>query len=1022
MPKEYFFQNLIQLTNDPIMKQKLLMLMLFFLSIGIHLASGQEMRVTGVVTDEKQLGLPGANILIKGTTIGTVSDVDGNFAIQVPSSNSILVISYLGYLSQEVVVGSKSNFQISLEVDIDQLEEIVVTGYGTQRKIETTGSISSVKSAEIMQTPVVNIAQGLQGRVAGLQVIQNSSAPGGNVSVRVRGTNSIRGSSEPLFIVDGVQFNNGGGVNDLSPLSTINPNDIASVEVLKDASSTAIYGARGANGVVIITTKRGSAGRTVFSLDSYYGMQQPISQIDMLNAAQFGSLENEVYKRAVFPNPDALGQGTNWQDVIFRDAPIQSHQLSLLGGNEKTQFAISGNFFDQQGIVINSDFQRYSLRINLDHKINDRFKIGTSILGSQNINNTIPTGSSSLDGAAITTSIVGAALGAPPTLLPYDANGKLWPFGDQVSGGYREVTNPLGLAEILNKTSIQQILSNLYVEAKLAEGLTYTASFNAVLRNDLNDFYSPISIIALGDRNANSGTGRKFNRDQSTLLHESIFAYSRKFGENHSLRFTGVFSTQSDDVRINQATGTGFPNDATTNEALQVATNFTANSFRSTERLDSYMARVNYGFKDKIFFDLTARTDGSSKFGINNKYGFFPAASVAWRLSEENFIKSISWISDFKLRASYGITGNSGAIAPYQSLATVGAGPSYNLGNIFVTGLGPSGIANPDLKWEKSFQSNIGVDISFLDDRFSVVADYYNRTTQDLLYSKNLPLSSGYSTITGNFAELENKGFELAINAVVIDKELKWDISGNISFNRNKVLSLDGDVDEQFVNPYSVVSVGLPLGVFKTFVFDGIHQTGEQILPGSGGRLGGHEVKDVNNDGVISNLDQVITGDPNPDYIFGFTSNFAYKGFDLNFFISGSVGNDLYNISRYTFENPLGQRNVLKGLEDRWSPTNPSEEYVSGFQGGRLPISDRFLEDGSFIRLKNITLGYNFTKIKGIQKLRLYTSANNLFTLTDYTGFDPEVNTFGGSNVAIGVDNLVYPIAKSFIAGIQITF
>jgi TonB-linked SusC/RagA family outer membrane protein len=1004
------------------MKRKLLILVLCFLGLGINQISAQEMLVRGKVLDENQLALPGANIMIKGTTTGTVTDIDGEFAISVPNSSTVLVISFLGYFTQEITVNNQNDFSISMVPNLDELGEVVVVGYGTQRKIETTGSISSVKSAEIMQTPVANVAQGLQGRVAGLQVVQNSAAPGGNVSVRVRGTNSIRGSSEPLFIVDGVQFNNGGGVNDLSPLSTINPNDIASVEVLKDASSTAIYGARGANGVVIITTKRGSAGRTVFSLDSYYGIQQPIEQIEVLNAAQFAGLENEVFRRDVFPDPDAEGEGTNWQDIIFRNAPIQSHQLSLLGGNEKTQFAISGNFFDQKGIVINSDFRRYSLRINLDHKINDRFKIGTSLLGSQNINNTIPTGSTSLDGGAITTSIVGAALGAPPTLKPYDANGNLWPFGDQVSGGYREVVNPLGLAEILNKTNIQQILSNLYVEAKLAKDFTYTASFNAVLRNDLNDFYSPLSIIAIGDRNATSGTGRKFNRDQSTLLHESIFSYSKRIGLDHSLRFTGLFSTQSDEVRTNQAVGNGFPNDATTNEALQIATNFSANSFRASERLDSYMVRVNYGYKDKLFFDLTARADGSSKFGKNNKYGFFPAASAAWRISEESFMKSSSVISDFKLRASYGITGNSGAISPYQSLATVGPGSSYNIGNVFVTGLAPTGIANPDLRWEKSYQSNIGIDISFLDDRFSIVADYYNRTTRDLLYTKNLPISSGYSTIIGNFAELENKGFEIAMNAVLVDKGLKWDVSGNMSFNRNKVISLDGDVDEQFVTPYSVVSVGLPLGVFKTFVFDGIHQTGDQILPGSGGRIGGHKVKDINNDGVISSLDQVITGDPNPDFIFGFTSNFAYKGFDLNFFVSGSIGNDLYNISRYTFENPVGQRNVLKGLENRWSPTNPSEEYASGFQGGRLPISDRFLEDGSFVRLKNITLGYSLLDLKGISKLRFYVSANNLLTITDYTGFDPEVNTFGGSNVAIGVDNLVYPIAKSFIGGIQITF
>jgi TonB-linked SusC/RagA family outer membrane protein len=1004
------------------MKPKLVLLLMSLMSFWIYPAMSQQVQVTGTVVDETQLPLPGANVLIKGTTTGTVTDVDGKFSINVKDNNATLVISYLGYVSQEFEIGSQTKFNVTLDPNLDDLEEVVVVGYGTQRKIETTGAIASIKSDELTQTPVANVAQGLQGRVAGVQVVQNSSAPGGNVSVRVRGTNSIRGSSEPLYIIDGVQISNGGGVNDLSPLSTINPNDIESVEILKDASSTAIYGARGANGVVIVTTKRGKAGRTVVTYDGYYGVQNRGKQLDVLNASQFAELENDVYNRNVFDNPAAEGVGTNWQDIIFREAPIQSHQLSVMGGSEKTQFALSGNYFDQEGIVINSDFKRYSLRLNLDHKISDRVKIGTSLLGSQNINNSIPTGSTSLDGPAITSSLVGSALGAPPTLKPYDENGDFWPFADQVSGGYREVVNPLGLAAITNKTASQRILSNLYAEFQLAEGLTYRASFNAVLQNDLNDYYSPLYIIAEGDRNSNSGTGRKINRDQSTLLHESILSYSKKLGESNSLKFTGVFSTQSDQLKVNQINASGFPNDATLNEALQVAQNVTASSSRQSERLDSYMGRVNYGFKDKLFFDLTARVDGSSKFGLNNKYGFFPAVSGAWRISEEKFLNDVDFISDLKLRGSFGLTGNSGAISPYQSLATVGPGSSYNFGNAYFTGLAPTGIANPDLKWERSTQINVGFDLSFLEDRFNLVADYYQKRTEDLLYSKILPISSGYGTIIGNFAELQNKGLELALSAVVIDRDFRWNLSGNISFNRNEVLSLDGDVDEEFVNSYSVVSVGQPLGVFKTYVFDGIYQTGEEILPGSGSRTGGTKVKDVNGDGSITNADQVITGNPNPDFVFGISNSMSYKGLDFNFFISGSVGNDLYNVSRYTLENPLGQRNVLAGLADRWSPTNPSQEYVSGFQGGRLPISDRFLEDGSFVRLKNVSLGYTFGKIKGFQKARIYISGNNLFTVTDYTGYDPEVNSYGGSNTAIGIDNLVYPVAKSFLAGIQLSF
>lgn len=988
-------------------------------------AYAQDLTIKGKITDGSGGSLPGVNVTVKGTQKGVVSDGEGRYQLSGVPAKATLVFSFIGYLKQEVEVNSRSVVDVVLEADVKALNEVVVVGYGTQRKIETTGSIVSVKSSDLVQTPVANVAQGLQARVSGIQINQNSGSPGGNVSVRIRGTNSINGTSEPLYVVDGIQISNGGGINDVSPLSTINPNDIESVEVLKDASASAIYGARAANGVVLITTKRGKSGATRVTLDTYYGMQKVTKTLPVLNAAEFAQLENEVFKNSYYKDPASLGEGVNWQNLIFRDAPIQNHQLSINGGNEKTQLALSANYFDQDGIIISSNFKRYSYRLNLDHKISNRVKVGTSILGSYSINSGIQTGSTSQgDADVVTGTILGAAIGAPPTLKPYRSDGSIFPFGEQEDGRYREVTNPLGLAAVLNKTALKRTLVNLYGEATILKGLTYRASFNVDLQNNINDRYSPRSIVSLRDLNDNSGSGSKSNSNFLGLLHESILTYSQTIAEDHSLKFTGVFASQAEFANANSISASGFPNDATQNEALQLALNRTVSSSRSKQRLDSYMGRVNYGYKDKYFLDLTARVDGSSRFGANNKYGFFPAVSAAWRLIEEPFLKNVTWLSDLKLRASYGITGNAGGISPYQSLSTVAAtGSDYVFNNAYVTGINPTGIANPDLRWEKSTQTNVGLDVSLLNNRFSLIVDVYDKITRDLLYIKTLPLSSGYASITGNYASLENKGIEFAANARILDGPLKWAVSANLTRNRNKVLDLDGGTtSERFITSYTILKVGEPLGLIKSYIFDGINQTGETILPGYDGRLGGHKVKDLNGDGTITSADQTITGNPNPNFIFGFSTNLAYKGFDISAFLSGSQGNDIYNLSRLSFENPLGQRNLLQGVVNRWSPTNPSNQYVSAAQGGRLPVSSYYVEDGSYIRCKNVTLGYTLPAIKGIQNIRVYVSANNLFTITNYSGFDPEVNTFAGSNTVIGIDNFVYPQARSFLGGIQVTF
>jgi TonB-linked SusC/RagA family outer membrane protein len=1003
--------------SDLFMQVWILFAILF---IPLSLAA-QEAVVKGkVVSSEKGEPLAGVTVRLKNANAGTVTDGNGVFSLSVKQAAPVLVFSFTGYLVQEIPVNGRREINVTLAPDPKALGEVVVVGYGTQQKSNVTGAIASVKSAELKQTPVANVVQGLQGRVAGVQVTQNSSAPGGSVSMRIRGTNSINGSSEPLYVVDGVQLSNSGGINEISSLSIVNPNDIESVEVLKDASSTAIYGARGANGVVLITTRRGKSGKTRVSYDAYYGVQQVTKKMKMMNAAEFGQLENEVYHTNVYENPASLGEGVDWQELIFRDAPIQSHQLSVSGGSEKTQFALSANYFDQQGVMISSGFKRYAFRLNFDHRVNDLLKVGTSLYTSYIINKTVPTGSTNIDAGAVTGSILGAALGAPPTMQPYREDGTILPFGDQFNGRYREVVNPLGLAQILNRDKTSRTLANIYAEFTPLKGLTYRANFNPVISSGLLDYYSPRSIMNTGDLVSGGGTAKKENSNTVVLLHESVLTYQTRFDE-HSLKFTGVFATQSNSSNSNTINASNFPNDATANEALQLAVDKTVSSTRNKDRLDSYMGRINYAFRDKYLLDLIARVDGASKFGANNKYGFFPAAAVAWRVSEEPFIKRIPAISNLKLRFSYGVTGNAGAIGPYQSLATVGSTNNYYFNHTPMNGISPTGIPNPDLKWERSRQADLGIDLSLWNDRLNITADLYNKKTSDLLFVMALPNSSGYSSITGNFADLENKGVEVAVDAAILDGPLKWNVAGNITFNRNKLLHLNSNTSEYVVNNFSVLKVGQPLGLFKTYIFDGIYQTGEAIEPG-GSRTGGIRVKDLNKDGAITADDQKIIGNANPSFIYGFSTNLSYKRFDFSAFFSGSQGNKVYNLIRYTFENPLGSRNVYKGLVNRWSPTNPANEYVSGFQGGRLPLTDRFMEDGSYLRCKNITLGYTFPAMKWISSIRVYGSANNLFTVSNYSGFDPEVNSFGNSNTVLGVDNLVYPIARSFLLGLQVSF
>lgn len=986
----------------------------------------QAILLKGKVISETGTPIDAASIAIKNSGKGTAANSLGEFSINI-SFGDVLIFSATGYATQEIKPSDQTNLLVTLKISENDLGDVVVIGYGTRQKKSITGSVASVKAADLKITPIANLGQGLQGRVAGLDMRQNSGLPGGNISIKIRGTNSINGSSEPLYIIDGLQISASSGINVANPLSQINPSDIESVEILKDAAATAIYGARAANGVVLITTRRGKNGVTKVTYDSYFGQQEVTKRMPVLNGTQFAELENEIYSpNTVYADPKLYREGVDWQDLIFRKAKIQNHQLSLTGGNDKTQIALGANYFNQEGVIKNSDYTRYALRANLDHKINDRFNVGTSLYYTVNNENRIQAGGTNVDVSAARGGLLGMAVGAPPTLRPYKGDGSIFPFADQYDGRYKEVSNPLGALAVKNYNATNRFLANAYLEVNILKGLTYRSVFNADMTSSLNEVYSPRYIVdssSLANPLVNSGSAGNYSIYSRSLLHESILTYKTSFQQDHSLNITAVFGSQSDIFQSNSQTASGFGNDITQNWATNGASVMRTSSSKSKSTLDSYMGRVAYGYRDRYFIDLTARVDGASRFGENNKYGFFPAVSAAWRIIDERFMEHLTFFSDLKLRASYGITGNAAAIGPYQSLATVSAGgpQNYIFNNTIVSGISPDRIPNADLKWEKSTQYNIGLDVAFFSNRFNIVAEYYNKRTNDLLFTKSVPLSSGYGAITGNFGSLENKGVELAVTGRILTGSFKWDASGNITFNKNKVLKLDGALDELARSSFSILKVGEPLGVYRTYLYDGINQTGEPILPGYDGKTGGYKIKDIDGDGKIDQKDLVIVGNAQPKYFFGFSTSLSYRNFDFSGFVQGVKGSKLFNAFRYTFENPLGQANVLAGLANRWSPTNPSNEFVKGNQGGRLPLSDRYVEDNSYIRLKNITLGYTFSKYKFISGLRVYIAANNLFTITDYEGWDPESNSYGSSNDYY-FDNGTYPAATSFVFGVQTNF
>ncbi|MCU0354379.1 MAG: TonB-dependent receptor, partial [Cytophagales bacterium] len=960
-------------------------------------AENAQVQVRGQVTDENNNGLPGVSVLLKGTSLGTTTDPNGRYSLNIADdqANGTLVFSFIGYLSEEVPIGGRTTIDIKLAPDLQSLSEVVVVGYGTQRKSDLTGSVSSITSKDIKQVPVASLDQALQGRAAGVQVTQASAAPGGGVSIRIRGGNSIQASNEPLYVIDGIPIfpNNStyapgtsGGGQAQNALANLNPGDIESIEVLKDASATAIYGSRGANGVVIITTKRGKSGATNVDFESYYGVQEVARRIPLLNAEEFATIANEArVNRNAAPifTPEQIAGfrtngGTDWQNEVFRTAPIQNHQITVSGGNENTRFAIAGNYFDQQGVVLNSGFRRASLRVNVDKNVGKRLVIGNSLQLSRAWNNQQVTD--------ITRGgVVNGALVFSPTLPVRDPQTGAFTFDNSSIPGSQQVGNPVQDAlETVNRTVTNRILGNVYAEYSILKDLRFRAAFGLDYQAGRRDFYAP----STNNRGRNSfGSALVEKKDVVSPVATLTLTYSRVFG-NHNLTFLAGYESQSQMVDFLGASATNFPTDALEADNLGLGQIIgTPFSGRNLWRLDSWFGRANYTWRNKYLLTTTFRADGSSRFGAGNKWGYFPSAALGWRISEEDFIKNMNVFSNLKLTASWGLTGNQ-EIGLYQSLAGLST-VRYPFGEAIVIGQAPGRVANPNLRWERTAQYNAGLEMGFLDNRISFEAAYYYKRTQDLLLNLDLPRTTGFSTILQNIGSVENRGLELAFTSNNLTGAFKWVMSGNITFNRNKVLALGpgetfrlapntGDGHLQIANS-SILQVGQPIGVFFGLRTDGIYQNGETILPGSSsfGSTAAGDIRyvDVDGNGQVNNNDRTIIGNPQPDFFYGFSHNFSYKNFDLAVFFQGTHGNDVWNVNSHELYRNDGATNNSREVLNRWRPDVPSNEWPSA-KTRPFVLSDKHIEDASFLRLRNVTFGYNLPAstlgLKWLRALRVY--------------------------------------------------
>lgn len=949
---------------------------------------GQDITVNGTVTSAKDKSpIPGVTIQLKGTVRGTTTDINGQFQLKVPG-NGVLIFSMVGMEKQEVPVNNQTTIKIQMSDEAVDLGEVVVVGYSTTSRKLVTGSVGVVGSEQIKNTPLRTIDGVLQSKTSGVQINQNSGTPGSAMSIRLRGGSSINASNAPLVVIDGIPVITGDfsqigfegqGINALSDL---NPGDIESFTVLKDASATAIYGSRGSNGVILITTKKGQIKKTDVDLSMSYGFQTfPWERKPkLLNAAQY----NEVM------GTNVQGIDTDWLKEVMQTAPTMNTELSISGGDQKTRFYMSGNYYNQDGIVKGTDYERFSGRLNLDHTINSRFTIGGNLAVTYSKNNRVE-GDQSINGP------LPNAIALPAIYPVYDANGNY-----DETGPY---ANPVAIAnETVNQAFTNRTNGNIYLDAKIIEGLSFNTKLGADVYTLREHTYDPV-LTRQGKKY--NGLGIEGNATVTNIVSNNVLQYITTVNEKHNIDALAGYSFEKYARRSSYIEAIDFPNEDF--QYITSAGTIRAASTSATDRgMNSWFGQFKYNFDYRYLVQLTARYDGSSKFGENNQYGFFPAVSLGWRISQEKWMKQYSKLNDLKLRASWGVTGNDG-ISDFASLGLYSGGANYNQGS----GIYPSQLPNPDLKWETTNQLGIGLDLAAFDNRLTVTVDAYLNKTKDLLLERPLPPSSGFTTITSNIGELENKGLEITINTVNLDGELKWESSFNFTINRNKVTKLyNGEPIPEIGRGSNSVREGEAIGVFWGFNWLGVDPT-----------TGEYVYEDLNKDGELTDADKMVIGDPNPDFYGGFSNNFSYRDFELNVLLSYNVGNDIFNGMRIYAEALSGSDNQLTTVLDRWQKPG---DITNMAKVGDSYASTRLLEDGSFLRIKNVTLAYKLPKSivskLHLRNARAFFTIQNLYTFTNYSGMDPEVNYAGDDNLRRGTDFYTYPQSRTFMAGITLGF
>jgi TonB-linked SusC/RagA family outer membrane protein len=961
-------------------------------------ALAQDGAVTGKVTDQSGTGLPGVNVVLKGTTIGAITDADGMYRVTA-TADGTLVFSFIGYATQEVTIGGRTSLDVLMAEDATTLEQIVVIGYGTQRKKDLTTAVAVVDESAIADRPMISAGEALQGKAAGVQVVQNSGKPGAPISIRIRGAASIESGNEPLYVVDGVQTTN---------ISGINPSDIASMSVLKDAASSSIYGARATNGVVIITTKRGRSNTPTVRFDTYVGFSQIRKTLDVLNTEQYKDLMDEV--PAVGAVDPSITNYTDWNKEVFGTGVVQNYQLSFSGGSETSQYMVSGNYLKNNGIVDPAVFDRYSVRVNLDNQLKKWFKIGTNINFLHLVTKNTPDNLSSGRGGVFM-----STLNTPPFLNMYksDGSGQFDPNPFQAAwenpGAYMYGPD--------QQDTENRLFGNLNSEITLLPKLLFKTNLGIDLSMKKEDYY--LDPFRTNQGRQEHGTGYANRNIFQTWILENLLDYSKSFG-SHNFNILAGSSLQGGASDYSYISGSDFPED-TNVKTLNAANTQTGGTSYSDWNLVSFLARLTYDYKSKYLLTASLRRDGSSK--LANPWGTMPSLSAGWRISEETFMSDVSFINDLKIRYSYGISGNQEGIADYAKFGLT----SYQRRPVTTPRTGPAStqatFGNKDLKWETITQNNIGIDVVAFNSRVTVTFDAYIKKTDDLIIPVALPQTTGLPIIMTNAGDMENKGIELNISSVNVDKAVTWTSDFNIAFNRNKVTRINENLSSnyQFGRIYSnnqesvILKPGLALGTYYGYISDGVDPATGDIM-----------YRDIDDNGIINPDDRTVIGNGQPDFIYGLTNNLSYKRWKLNVFFQGSQGNDIFNATRVDLEGMFDSKNQSTVVLNRWTPDNQITDIPRAGNIQNVNNSTRFVEDGSYLRLKVVTLSYDlnpdFLQKLGIKRFSVYGTGQNLLTFTNYSGFDPEVNAFNNSATVLGVDYGTYPQARTIIFGINMEF